>query len=279
MLRVPDDFELADAGSLRTEDASVLSYESAEAGALSLQVLVTRPTFVWVCEGTKQIHPQDGAPVLTTRQGSLLVMRAGIHLMSEFHGESGRYRSRVVSVSKAFLRQAVGQPQSAPTAPGVVVSQPAAHVERLFRELPASLATARDEAEQQFRLRELLVAATGDAAVRELVFREAASWGRAVDERIARVVAAHHLEPLQVSDLAELCAMSLSSFKRHFRALYATSPGRWLTQARLKHARSLVLNSDASVAEICRSSGYGDVSNFIRAFRTEYGTTPTALRH
>ena len=152
-------------------------------------------------------------------------------------------------------------------------------LERLFRELPASLATARDEAEQQFRLRELLVAATGDAAVRELVFHEAASWGRAVDERIARVVAAHHLEPLQVSDLAELCAMSLSSFKRHFRALYATSPGRWLTQARLKHARSLVLNSDASVAEICRSSGYGDVSNFIRAFRTEYGTTPTALRH
>jgi AraC family transcriptional regulator len=37
-------------------------------------------------------------------------------------------------------------------------------------------------------------------------------------------------------------------------------------------------NSDTKIVDVAFESGFGDVSNFNRAFRAEFGVTPTTYR-
>ncbi len=117
-----------------------------------------------------------------------------------------------------------------------------------------------------------------DKHVRAVLFREASSWGDNHGDRIKAVMMAHSLSPLSVADYAALSAMSLSAFKRHFNSVYGQSPGRWLARTRLHHARSMLLTGDRPVTDICYDCGFGDLSNFIRAFRRAYGTPPAHYR-
>ena len=280
MIRVPEDIEVKFADkAIRLPEVSIIRYEVSQT-LLSAPVpaLFSWPTFVLVCSGVKQVKPQDGQNILTAPTGSVLAIRSGTHVMSEFHGADERYQSVIVSVDRSFLREAIGVPKEADEGPRVVVSSPTDHAQRLFQTLPSALAEQLPDIERQFKLRELLVALMGDPEVHRLLLREAADWGSTVEERLVSIVTTHYLSPLQVPDFARLCAMSLSSFKRRFQDIYGTSPTRWLTKLRLNHARSLVLNSDLPVAEIYQASGYRDVSSFIRAFRRNFGLTPAALR-
>ncbi|MEM7152016.1 MAG: AraC family transcriptional regulator [Myxococcota bacterium] len=278
MLRVPQDFEAQWAhATVRVPEACVVPYR-ATTPVHSARALVTQPTLVLVRTGTKQLQPQDAQHVLTAEAGSVLAMRSGTHVMSEFQGEDAAYSSLIVAVDRGFLSQAVGIPQASPGGPRVVVSTPSGHARQLLERLPEVMASPLPDIERQFKLRELLVAVMADPALRRLLFSEVTDWGRTIEERITSVVTTHGLSPLQVPDMAGLCAMSLSSFKRHFKGVYGTTPGKWLAKARLDHAHSMVMGGGASVSQISEASGYRDVSAFVRAFRRQFGTTPGSLR-
>ena len=47
-----------------------------------------------------------------------------------------------------------------------------------------------------------------------------------------------------------------------------------LRRARLENARAVLSSSDRSVTEVGQTSGFNDLSAFIRAFRSAYGETP-----
>ena len=95
---------------------------------------------------------------------------------------------------------------------------------------------------------------------------------------IARLMSEHFLRDLTVKDYAELSGRSLSTFTREFRRIYNKSPQQWLIEARLEHARKLVLSSGLSITEIAYSIGYDNVSHFIKTFRKQFGGTPKQLR-
>ena len=278
MLKIPEDMVVQFAsGTIFSPEACVIRYE-AKAIVLATQALVTRPTFVLVCSGTKQLKPLGEEHILTAPTGSILAMRSGIQVMSEFHGQHGPYKSIILSVDRSFLREAVGIPKLINGGPQVVVSSPSGHAKDLFAALPDALGQRLPDIERQFKLRELLVTLMGDPEVRQLVLREAADWGSRDEDRIVSIMTTHSLSPLNLPDFAKLCAMSISSFKRRFQGVYGVPPAKWLTKVRLEHARSILLNGDLSVSEICHMSGFRDVSSFIRVFRRNFGVTPAVLR-
>jgi AraC-like DNA-binding protein len=49
-------------------------------------------------------------------------------------------------------------------------------------------------------------------------------------------------------------------------------------RTRLRHAAMRLLADPERVLDIALDFGFGDVSNFNRAFRTEFGMSPRALR-
>jgi AraC-like DNA-binding protein len=92
--------------------------------------------------------------------------------------------------------------------------------------------------------------------------------------RIRQAVTAHVDSPITVEELAFLCHLSLSTFKRRFAQLYGTSPTHWLLQQRMAKAAHLLRESPRHVGELAGELGYENLSSFIESFKQFYGVTP-----
>jgi len=78
---------------------------------------------------------------------------------------------------------------------------------------------------------------------------------------------------LTLEELAFLCHMSLSTFKRTFRRYYGTAPSKWMRQERMKAAGLLLQNREAP-GDIFVRMGYDSYANFARAFKQYHKLSP-----
>jgi len=95
------------------------------------------------------------------------------------------------------------------------------------------------------------------------------------DDLIIRQAITSHLNSnITVEELAFLCNMSLSSFKRKFARIYGNSPNRWLLEKRMERAAKLLRHHTRKASEIYYEFGYENLSSFIQSFKQIYGITP-----
>jgi len=83
---------------------------------------------------------------------------------------------------------------------------------------------------------------------------------------------------LNLEQYADLCNMSLSSFKRNFQEAFKMSPGKWLARKRLDFASHLLKTTDKPVNVVGFECGFEDPSSFIRAFKQQFSVTPLQYR-
>ncbi|MFE4664826.1 GlxA family transcriptional regulator [Streptomyces sp. NPDC056716] len=88
----------------------------------------------------------------------------------------------------------------------------------------------------------------------------------------------HPARDLGVETLAARARLSPRHFARAFRAETGMTPGRYVDQVRLEHARRLLEDSADGIEEISRASGYGTPEAMRRAFLKTLGTAPTEYR-
>jgi AraC family transcriptional regulator, exoenzyme S synthesis regulatory protein ExsA len=93
--------------------------------------------------------------------------------------------------------------------------------------------------------------------------------------QIKKVVESQIGQPTTVDDLAFLCHMSTSTFKRKFSEIYKTSPQKWLLARRLELAADLLKSFEESPSGIYLKVGYQNHSSFSEAFRNHFGSTPS----
>jgi len=92
--------------------------------------------------------------------------------------------------------------------------------------------------------------------------------------RAIRWIRQHHAKPFRVEDLAEMAAMSASSFHRHFRAVTTMSPLQYQKTIRLQEARARLLVESDDVAAVGFSVGYDSPSQFSREYSRLFGAPP-----
>lgn len=83
---------------------------------------------------------------------------------------------------------------------------------------------------------------------------------------------------LSLEEFALLCGLSLSSFKRKFKASFNESPKKYILKRKLQKASKLLLSSDLRVSEIAFECGFETISTFNRSFKNLYASSPTAYR-
>jgi AraC-like DNA-binding protein len=83
---------------------------------------------------------------------------------------------------------------------------------------------------------------------------------------------------LTLKEFARLSSRSLAAFKREFNDYYHTTPGKWLTDKRLNHARMLLKTTKQSISEIVFNSGFENTSHFSRIFKEKYRLSPLQFR-
>ncbi|CAN5604454.1 AraC family transcriptional regulator [soil metagenome] len=91
------------------------------------------------------------------------------------------------------------------------------------------------------------------------------------------VVESNVYSTLKLEEIAFLCNMSLSTFKRHFIIEYKIPPGKWLQDKRLEKAKQTLATGNLKASDIYLESGYNNLSNFSIAFKNKFGISPKEI--
>lgn len=116
--------------------------------------------------------------------------------------------------------------------------------------------------------------ATPDA--RRSVRPEASSIARVT--RVIRLIENEPNASFDVRNLADVARLSVYHFLRVFVAVTGTTPHQYLLRVRLRRAAVALRTEQTKILDIALACGFGDVSNFNRAFRAEFGVTPRTYR-
>jgi AraC family transcriptional regulator len=96
--------------------------------------------------------------------------------------------------------------------------------------------------------------------------------------RSVRMIEAHPNAKLTLATLAREAGLSSYHFLRTFQQLTGVTPHQFVLRTRLREAARRLAASPAKILDIALDCGFGDVSNFNHAFRTEFGVSPRAYR-
>jgi len=83
---------------------------------------------------------------------------------------------------------------------------------------------------------------------------------------------------LSIDELAFLNNMSKSTFKRKFKNIYAQSPQKYITAAKIERSQHLLKTTNLSITEIADSCGFDGISTFNRNFKNIVGDSPSNYR-
>ncbi|MCA4751216.1 MULTISPECIES: helix-turn-helix transcriptional regulator [Mycolicibacterium] len=84
---------------------------------------------------------------------------------------------------------------------------------------------------------------------------------------------------IHLDALAQLTGMSVQAFIGAFRRAFHTTPYQFLLDLRIDRAKTLLLTTQQTVAEIASSVGFSTPSHFATAFRRRVGISPSIYRH
>ena len=129
---------------------------------------------------------------------------------------------------------------------------------------------------------ELAIQLAGDAVtlanVSSAAIVDAAPGAEARVTRAVRAIDRYPDERLPISLLASKSGLSPYHFLRVFERLTSVTPHQYIRRIRLREAARRLITEESNVLDIALDSGFGDVSNFNRSFRAEFGCTPTEFR-
>lgn len=80
---------------------------------------------------------------------------------------------------------------------------------------------------------------------------------------------------LDVSILADSLNMSRSTFTRKIKAITGKTPLDFIKDIKMLHARQMLENKTATVADVILALGYSDHKNFTNTFKKTFGVTPS----
>jgi AraC-like DNA-binding protein len=93
-----------------------------------------------------------------------------------------------------------------------------------------------------------------------------------------KVLENHVLTMITLEELSQLCNMSPSTFKRHFKKIYKTTPNEYIFNKRLEHSRKLLATSEQSIDDVAVLSGFKTTAHFSRKFKEKYGISPSEYK-
>ncbi|SKA82511.1 transcriptional regulator, AraC family [Clostridium sp. USBA 49] len=114
--------------------------------------------------------------------------------------------------------------------------------------------------------------------INNLVFNEEAHLDNDIKknnliDEIIDYINNHINEDITIDELAEHFYLSKFHLLREFKKFTGTTIHRYIVQKKLIQAKELILNG-IPIIDVYKQCGFGDYSNFFRAFKNEYGLTP-----
>lgn len=260
------------------QDVTVVHYDS-DVASVNNRIKLGQNMFSFLLEGEKTVNYAGRQTRIKPHQ--FLLLSAGNCLMSEkIASEAGRYRSILFFFNNKVLADFFVKNPRVLASPAIqedpfLVFEKDAFLNNFIDSLSHILSEGQSLSQriQHIKLEELLLYLSdkypGHIQKLRTIGQEAA------DEMVIRQAVTANLDhPVSVEELAFLCHVSLSTFKRRFAKIYGTSPNKWLLDKRMQKAAHLLKQGDLKASEIYFELGYENLSSFIQSFKQVYGITP-----
>jgi AraC-like DNA-binding protein len=258
-----------------SESIQIFDYNNVNAISKQ-QIVLNQNTFSFLIEGTKEVLFDNAS--LSIDNSEFLIMKSGHCLMTEKLSNAKHYRSILLFFSNEILLNFIydyklGNKKSAINK-SVFSFKYDVFIERFVKSLTdiSKLSTPLKTKLIRLKFEEILLYLTEIYGTEFLLSLAMNNHGTA--QKFTQTVESNKLNKLTLKELAFLCNMSVSSFKREFQKHYSESPSKWFLNKRLEHANYLLNQEHRSPSEIYLEIGYESLSSFIQAYKTKYGTTP-----
>ncbi len=122
----------------------------------------------------------------------------------------------------------------------------------------------------------VLLIAKSEQAPSELDFL--AALFHPTDVAFKSVILQNLYSNLSLEELAALCHLSISSFKRKFKETFEESPKKFITRKKIEKAAELLQSSELRVSDIAYDVGFDSIATFNRNFTNIHGQSPSSFR-
>jgi AraC family transcriptional regulator len=85
-------------------------------------------------------------------------------------------------------------------------------------------------------------------------------------------------ERISLEELAKLADITTHQFLIAFRKAFASTPGQYIIQQRIRHAQRLLLNTRKDITTIALESGFSSHSHLTSSFTKQSGCSPSVFR-
>lgn len=237
--------------------------------------------FAYVLEGKKIWHTTQGSHELI--KNTCVFVRKGASIIEQFFDAD--FCVLMFFISDEFISDTLRSRGTAPQKAGEnyppVIS---VHTDEILAAFMHSMLPhfsrnpQPDKSLLELKFRELLLNVADNRYNREALAYFSSLLNEPAAVSLRKIMEDNFCYNLKLEAYAQLCNRSLSAFKRDFQKIYNATPGKWLLERRLAHAKLLLLNPNFAVSEVAYDSGFENLSHFSRSFREQFGISPIAYR-
>jgi len=248
---------------------------------LKKEIYITSALIVYVIRGKQIISNSNGVNTVVN-QNEMLFLPKDLYLVSDYVTENGVFEAILFFYDDDLIEKYIAHSAQA------IIDNPSKNQTSLYT-TPANqqilnfidslqqvyLNTENINALLEIKLLELLhLIAIQDKA--HYFFRALSNFSKPTNKRnIGDFMEEYYSRNLKIEDYALLTGRSTSTFIRDFKKNYNTTPNRWIVDRRLEKAKKMLsTQEEISVTETALEVGYGNVSHFIKAYKSKYGVTP-----
>lgn len=256
-------------------EVQVFDYHAASS-SIKNKVMLHKNVFSFLLEGTKELITQDKGTIITN--DAFLLIKSGNCLMTESLSETNAYRSVLLFFSDDILLKSVQKSKLSKTA--IPSSKPyeifqydsyihhfvesLVKIKKYDNPLKSSLLQTKIE-----EILTYLLHRNGIGSLNNILTHQDSQ-----SRHFTTVIESNKLNNLTIQELAFLCNMSISAFKRNFEQHYQSSPIKWFQEKRLEYSAYLLRIKKKRPIDIYAEIGFESLSSFTQAFKVKYNTTP-----
>ena len=269
-ITIPDELNLENSLAVQ-----VFDYSSSK-GVSKQQIILNQNTFSFLIEGTKEVVFDNSA--LSIDDSQFLVMKSGNCLMTEKLSEVSNYRSVLLFFSNEMLSKFIRKIELEKIESKGYQSVFAFEYDEFLKRFVDSLV---DLSKLSKNLQNKILEVKLEEIMLYLVEKHGTDFLYSLSvnadnttQNFIQIIENSHLNKLTLKELAFLCNMSVSTFKREFEKHYSESPIKWFQNKRLEFAHFLLQQKQKNPSEVYFEVGYENLSSFTQAYKSKYGVTP-----
>tara|TARA_B110000902_G_C14238033_1_gene561363 strand:- start:807 stop:1643 length:837 start_codon:yes stop_codon:yes gene_type:complete len=270
IIKLPDSLNLE-----KSETVQVYDYCSSKEISKQ-QIILNQNTFSFLIEGNKAVIFDNSD--LSIDNSKFLIMKSGHCLMTEKLSEIKNYRSILLFFTNETLSKFIQKFELNNIEKKEYKSVYSFEYDKFIKRFVDSLI---DISKLSKTVQKKIIEVKFEEIMLYLIelhgshiLHSLTSNNDNLTQNFTRTVESNQLKKLTLKELAFLCNMSVSTFKREFEKNYSESPIKWFQNKRLEHAYYLLNEKHKKSSEIYFEVGYENLSSFIQAYKSKYNKTP-----